>query len=341
MVDKGELDLDTPDSRPIGGAESAFIDLAKQLALRGHSVIVQTRCQNRHRVGNLDWLPFEVPVDRLVDGVIALRDPGLFARYQVKRKKKILWLPNTGRYLLKPEKFYKMLVERPAMVFLGAYHATTYPKWAPSGRRVIIPYGISDPFRTATEQSIPPPPVAVFLSNPLRSLDWLLDVWGGEIHPKMPAAELHVYSGPQTYGRYGELVAAKMAPVLHKAASMSDSGVQLRSPLPRHQLAETFRTSRVLLYRGDYAETFCLAVGETQAMGVPCVLQDYGSVGERIVNGQTGYLAKDDRDFAERALQLLRDDELWLRCHRACLDRYQPDWNEVAGQFEAIIQSHE
>ena len=41
--------------------------------------------------------------------------------------------------------------------------------WAPSGRRIEIPYGISDVFREADPPTTPPAPRAVFTSSPLRS----------------------------------------------------------------------------------------------------------------------------------------------------------------------------
>ena len=66
-----------------------------------------------------------------------------------------------------------------------------------------MPYGLLAPFREA-EPREPPPPRAVFTSNPLRGLDWLLDLWAARIAPAVPGAELHVYCGPAVYGAGGE-----------------------------------------------------------------------------------------------------------------------------------------
>ncbi len=56
--------------------------------------------------------------------------------------------------------------------------------------------------------------------------------------------------------------------------------------------------ARVMLYRGDPGETFCLALAEAQAMGVPAVVTPLGSVGERVVDGVSGRVATSDDDFA-------------------------------------------
>ena len=93
-----------------------------------------------------------------------------------------------------------------------------------------------------------------------------------------------------------------------------------------------------MLYRGDPGETFCLALAEAQAMGVPAVVQPLGSVAERVVNGETGHIAGDDDGFANAAIALLRDDALWRRCHAAALARQRGfDWDTIAGRFETLI----
>jgi glycosyltransferase involved in cell wall biosynthesis len=93
-----------------------------------------------------------------------------------------------------------------------------------------------------------------------------------------------------------------------------------------------------MLYRGDPGETFCLALAEAQAMGVPAVVQPIGSVAERVVDGATGRVTASDDEFAEAAVALLRDDALWRRYHRNALATQRGlGWDEVAARFEALI----
>jgi glycosyltransferase involved in cell wall biosynthesis len=93
-----------------------------------------------------------------------------------------------------------------------------------------------------------------------------------------------------------------------------------------------------MLYRGDVNETFCLAVGEAQAMGVPAVVQDLGSVGERVSDNETGFVTPDAASFARAAVRLLSDDDLWRRQHRAALKgRSGLGWGRAARAFEELI----
>jgi len=224
------------------------------------------------------------------------------------------------------------------IVFIGNYHAGTYPAWAPDGGRAVIPYGIPETFRTAPPASDIPGPRAIFTSNPLRSLDWLLDIWSHGIYPHVPGAELHIFAGAAVYGTVGDAKAQEMEEILNRARHMKQQGVIVRGPAPKQQLIDELRASRVMLYRGDLNETFCLAVGEAQAMGVPTVVQSIGSVVERVVNDATGYVAVDDQTFANAARNLMTDDVLWQRQHDAALQtQRQWSWDDAAASFERML----
>jgi glycosyltransferase involved in cell wall biosynthesis len=93
-----------------------------------------------------------------------------------------------------------------------------------------------------------------------------------------------------------------------------------------------------MLYRGDPGETFCLALAEAQAIGVPAVVQPIGSVVERVIDGKTGRIAPTDDAFVDAAVTVLRDDDLWRRWHQGALARQRGlSWDEVAARYEALI----
>ncbi|MBL6932705.1 MAG: glycosyltransferase, partial [Rhodospirillales bacterium] len=126
--------------------------------------------------------------------------------------------------------------------------------------------------------------------------------------------------------------------VLEQARSLADKGVVLRGPVPKSQLVEEFREARVFLYRGDLNETFCLAVGEAQAMGVPGVVEDLGSVCERVIDGKTGYVVDSEIGFSSSACNILTDDDLWRSQHEAALHiQRRWGWPEAAQEFEKLI----
>ena len=320
--------------RPLGGAETAVVSLAEALARRGHEVEVRNRVTRGRRIEGVLWAPLGDGLPARADLYIANRASRLIdAMPQARRS--LFWIHNPAGYLLKWRFLKRLWRVRPAIVFSGAHHAAGYPRWTPAGARVTIPYGIPEAILKAEPAAPVPPPRAAFTSNPQRGLDWLLDLWDRAIRPHVPGAELHLYTGPTTYaGRDAE----RMAAVLDRARALSGEGVVLRAPLPKDELAAVLTAARVMLYRGDPGETFCLAVAEAQAVGLPAVVRPIGCLAERVIDGETGFVAPDDDSFAARAVALLSDDGLWRRQHDACLARQRDwTWERAAGAFEDLI----
>ena len=336
MTDDGiTFDGHSLEKGPLGGAETSFIEMANQLAARGHRVQVFNQCPSPQTYRGVEWRPLASGVPHQADVYIANRSHKLL-RLVPQAKSRIFWIHNPAGYLLKWRYQWKLAATRPTIVFSGASHAGTYPQWAFAGGREIVPYGVTDSFCRASFRDAPSPR-AVFTSNPLRSLDWVLDVWEHTIHPQLPQAQLHIFAGSATYGAVGQSKADKMGPILARAASLEQAGVTLRGPVPKAQLVQELAQARVLLYRGDIGETFCSAVAEAQAMGVPTVVQDIACMSERVRDGQTGFVVADQTAFGVAALRLLTDNALWSNQHQAALELQRGwGWDQAAAEFERI-----
>ncbi|MCC7271190.1 MAG: glycosyltransferase [Alphaproteobacteria bacterium] len=321
----------TADERPLGGAETAFAALAAALAARGHGVRAFARGARRIEHAGVAWAPVEGGVPETADLYVANRGHRVLALCR-RARRVAFWIHNPARYLLKWRYQWPLLRRRPTLVFAGPWHAATYPAWGMGGRRAIIPLGVTPPFLGMAERP-PPPPVAVFTSNPLRGLDGLLDLWVGRVLAAVPGAVLRVYGGGAVYG--DAALAARMAPVLARAAAAP--GVELCGPLAKPALAAALATARIFVYGGDRNETFCLAAAEAQAAGLPAVVGAVAALPERVRDGETGSVAADDAAFAAATVRLLVDDALWRRQHRAALAAAAgAGWDVAAARFERL-----
>ena len=340
LVDDGVVfDGRSAEAGPLGGAETAFIGLARGLAGRGHQVRAYARGAARIEDHGVAWAPLEAGTPAAADLYIANRGHRLLDL--VPRARRIaFWLHNPARYVVKPRYLLRLWRRRPVVVFLGPFHATTLPRWVPEGGRAVISYGLGELFRQAALRLAAPKPRAIFTSNPLRRLDWVLERWAGEIRPHVPGAELHVFSSLATYGGGSTAKRALAAPILARAQALAASGVVLRAPVAKPALVRELAQSRLFLYGGDPGETFCLAAAEAQASGVPGVVSRSTCLAERVRDGDTGFVLADEdaAGFAARAVDLLRDDALWLRQHRACLERQRGlGWDEAAALWERLL----
>lgn len=317
----------------LGGAETAAIGLLEALAARGHEVSAHTAIERRIEFEGVRWAPFAEGLPERPDLYIANRGSRMIDALP-SAGNTVFWIHNPARYLLKWRFLSRLWRVRPIIVFSGRYHAEGYPRWAPDGGRAIIPYGISETFRTATPAATPPPPRAIFTSNPRRGLEWLVELWSRAIRPRVPGAELHVYAGAAVYGG----VEPEIDAVMERVRAAAAEGVVLREPVGKSALAAALAGARVMLYRGDVGETFCLSVAEAQALGLPAVVQPIGSLGERVIHGETGFVEADDASFAERAVALLSDDHLWRRQQAAALEKQRAwSWDSAAAAFEAFL----
>ncbi|MBO0735029.1 MAG: glycosyltransferase family 4 protein [Alphaproteobacteria bacterium] len=334
MADDGiAFDGAMADEGPLGGAETAFVALAEAFAQRGHRVIVRNRCHASLNHKRVCWAPLSSGIPDACDLYIGNRGHRVIGLVR-NAGRRVFWLHNPAGYLKKPRNLCRLARYHPILVTSGRYHAGTIPRWLPRGGQETIPYGLLQPFRGAKPRQTPPPR-AIFTSNPLRGLDWLLDLWVARIAPAVPQAELHIYAGAAVYGRASP---PGMEEVLARADALARFGICRFAPLGHSRLAAVLAGARVMLYRGDPGETFCLALAEAQAMGVPAVVKPLGSAGERVMDGVTGRVAEDDESFAAAAVASLTDDALWQRWHLAALEHQRGlSWDAVAARFEALI----
>ena len=338
MADDGiAFDGRTAALGPLGGAETAFVALAEAFAARGHEIIAHSQCREPLTHNGVAWAPLGDSVLNECDLYIGNRGHRVIG-LAPRAGRRLFWLHNPARYLRKPRFLWRLAWYQPTLIATGRYHAATVPRAAIVDGIQVIPYGLLDAFRHAEPREPPAPPRAVFTSNPLRGLDWLLDLWATRIRPAAPDAELHIFAGPAVYRGGADAKAALMEAVLDRADALHEHGVRRHDPVGHGALALMLAGARVMLYRGDPGETFCLALAEAQAMGVPAVVTPLGSVGERVVDGQTGRVAVSDGEFAEAAIAALRDDDLWRRWHRQALALQRGlSWDAVAAKFEALM----
>jgi glycosyltransferase involved in cell wall biosynthesis len=340
MADDGlPFDARSAEAGPLGGAETAFIGLARGLAARGHTVHAFTKTKQRFEQDGVSWASIEAGVPTSADLYIANRGHRLLDLVP-RARRTAFWVHNPARYVVKPRYLGRLWRRRPTVVFLGPFHATTLPAWVPTGGRQIIPYGITEIFRHAQARTVPPAPRAIFTSNPLRRLDWVLDRWAEGIRPRVPDAELHVFSSLATYGGGSPEKQALAEPILRRAQALEKAGVVLRPPVSKAELVQELAMARVFLYGGDPGETFCLAAAEAQASGVPGVVSRSTCLAERVRAGETGFVLGDHdaAGFAARAVDLLTDDALWFRQHHAALAAQRGlSWDEAAGLWEGLL----
>jgi glycosyltransferase involved in cell wall biosynthesis len=337
MLYASELFDSDLEEKSIAGTQTAFIELSRAFEQLGAFVNVYTDTLQVLEGLGRTWNQLS-QVDRTVsyDLMIGNVSPYLFENFKyIKARRKILWIHNEAKYLLYWQRLKFVLNHRPIVVFSGKYHKSTLPFFIPTGGREIISYGISEVVHKMRSCNTEKRNKKIyFTSNPLRSLRWLVDLWVTQIHPHHPDAELHVFAGWKTYGAWGIAVKTRMQKEIEYAAQFVTKNIIIRDVLPKQKLFLEMKQGRAMFYKGDRAETFCLAVAEAQALGLPAVVCDLGSMKERVDHGVTGFVARSDDEFVKYAIKVLQEEQLCEQLSIAAKKKYtELNWMKAANQF--------
>ena len=127
--------------------------------------------------------------------------------------------------------------------------------------------------------------------------------------------------------------------ILSKAKSLKNKGVVLNKPIERRTLFKKIESSRVFVYKGSDDETFCMAVAESQMLGVPAVVCNYGCLAERVVNNKTGFVCDNNEEFSLKTIKILNDDNIWNKMNKELLKKKNYfKWSEIAKKWLKIIK---
>ena len=95
-----------------------------------------------------------------------------------------------------------------------------------------------------------------------------------------------------------------------------------------------------MLVPGHKGEVFCLAAEEARELCIPIVTMGYGSLYERVIHNQTGFIAKNVNEFINYSVSLLNDNNLFLKFKRNLFKmRNSRNYSNVADDLIKIINN--
>ncbi len=334
----GRYDGTDLERRPLGGTESSLVRLARALAERGHEVTAVTNCDRVVVDRGVTWRPFGSELPETCDLYIPLQHPRLFGLIRRPRRLAV-WVLWRGNNLKHYKQIWRMWWYRPIPVLVSLMQVQQYsPFLPPRNPHIVIPLGLPDDIRGQPVLETAPPPEFVFASNPARNLRGVVRIFSERILPSRPDAKLKVFGTIAAVGDpWKEWLGTSLPENISDAARRA---IEIRTAVPRMEVMSAMRAARAMIYLGHKTEAFCLALAEAQALGLPCVVAPIAVLPERVIDGVTGFVRGDDASFADAALSLANDDQLWRQQHQAALALQQGlSWSEVALRFEQALLS--
>ncbi len=337
-----QIDGDAVEAKPLGGTESAMIYAARALARRGHRVTVYTETESIHESHAVRYCPIAHCESELLaqppDILICVRQIlpllALPARFKVYFSPDACDQPFVNRaftvqvecdgFDLEMGLYSLAYAQRfcDAIFCVGQWQMETFRDrfHIPSGKLFIAGNGVDAALFAESAPLAGRRRSVAYASTPFRGLDHLLRLFP-RIRQRVPDAMCDVYSGMQLYG---ESDAEDRKTYGHLYALADQPGVELHGPVNKRQLMQELNQCRLLAYPNTFAETFCIAVLEAQAAGLPVVTSSLAALKERVTPGENGFLiagkpgtSEYDDAFVEHCVQLLQDDELCERQGRS------------------------
>ena len=97
LADDGiEFDGESLARGPLGGVESSVVNLSKELAARGHQVLVRNHCTEPKIIDGVDWAPIDEGLPESADLYIANRGDKLLSLMPDARCI-VFWIHNPAR----------------------------------------------------------------------------------------------------------------------------------------------------------------------------------------------------------------------------------------------------
>jgi glycosyltransferase involved in cell wall biosynthesis len=324
FIDNAEIEYNSRDrhNSKLRGAEAVIINMAESLANLNHQACIINNCPKDEKINNVNWINIKkIRKEKIkIDCDAAIANANANNLSLVLSKKKFVLSYSIQRFekFIRKGQLLPFMIHKPKIIVLGKYHYTNRSRIISIFGKEMLAFATDKMFMNETLLDFVPNTQVIFSSRPDRNLDLLLNVWNEKISNKCPNVKLLI-NPPYTLKE-------------------KDKNIVVRRLSDQKDLLNDLKISRAMLIPGHKAELFCLAAEEAKQMCVPIVTYGIGCLYERVVDKVTGFIAKNDDEFAKYSLDLINDDGIWKEMRNNLLkDRGKRTWNIVAQDLLEII----
>ena len=92
--------------------------------------------------------------------------------------------------------------------------------------------------------------------------------------------------------------------------------------------------SKILLIPGHKSELYCIAAEQAKELCLPIITLGIGALSERVEHGKTGFIAKNEKEFASYAIDLFNNPTIFSEVkNNLLLSRGKNNWKDVANKL--------
>jgi glycosyltransferase involved in cell wall biosynthesis len=337
---------DSVERGPLGGSETAFVEITRAMARLGCEVTAFNNCTEPAIHRGVEYHPFRSSLPTLAkrrfDVMVVSRFFGFF-NLPIKASLKVLWNHDT---LENPGALRNIQDEIDLFFVLSRFHRDNYLTRLPQldDRMVVTRNGLNfELIDRSAEGARRDPNKLLYASRPERGLKPLLEEIWPRLKEARPGLRLHICG--YTVDR------ANLDPQLPELYDYldfladRDPDVTVLGALPKRDYYRHLAESAMLVYPCTFPEISCIVALEAQALGTPILTSDSYALSESVappefrVKGRPGG-NEWIRGYVERALKLLGDPEGTARtaakAREAIREKYS--WDQVAKEWMRVFE---
>ena len=321
VIDNSDLSYTGEDinGTVVRGTEASLILLSEQFVRMGINVDYCNSIQKKVKVNGVNYFnKNEITKKKQYDLAIVISDANEFRRVSSLKKAVFSNSNQPIEKFIRKKQLLPFLRFKPTLITLCDYQYKKRSFFTSFYGKKTIPITVDPKFlEIEIDQNFLPEKKVVYNIRSNRNLNHLIKIWCNKIFPINNDFKLYITPNLIDYNDF------------HKK-----NNIFLRTIGSRSEMIDEMKNYRALTYLGHKSDIFTLTAEEAIKMCLPVVTFGIGSLKERVSHNETGFIAKNDQEFADYTIKLLNDDDFYLDLKKKMKNkRKENNWEFIANEW--------
>ena len=325
IIDNSDLSYSGEDinGTVVRGTETSLILLSEQFIRMGINVDYCNTIQKKNKVNGVNYFnKNKIIKNKQYDLAIVISDANEFRRVSSVKKAVFSNSNQPIEKFIRKKQLFPFLKYKPTLITLCDYQYKKRSFFTSFYGKKTIPITVDPKFlNIEVDQNFLPEKKVVYNIRSNRNLDRLIKIWCDKIFPFNEDFKLYITPNLIDYKDF------------HKK-----NNIFLRTIGSRSEMIDEMKNYRALTYLGHKSDIFTLTAEEAIKMCLPVITFGIGSLKERVTHNETGFIAKNDQEFADYTIKLLNDDDFYLDLKSKMKNkRKENNWEFIANKWVSFF----
>jgi len=321
IIDNSDLSYSGDDinGKILRGTEASLILLSEQFYKMGIHVDFCNCINNKKKVNGVTYFN-KKKIDKKIiyDLAIVISDANLL--YLVSSIKKAVF-SNSNQPIekfIRKKQLIPFLKFKPIVITLCDYQFQKRSFFTSFYGKKTIPITVDPKFlEVDLDIDYLPEKKVIYNIRSNRNLDHLIKIWIEKIYPVNNEFKLFITPN-----------------LIEYTNKLKKNNIFLRNIGTRSEMINELKDYRALTYLGHKSDIFTLTADEAIKLCLPVVTFGIGSLSERVTHNETGFIAKNEQEFADYTIKLLNDDNFYLGLKKKMKKkRNENSWDFIANTW--------